>query len=68
MNTKTIELVDQDLSYEARFKARRKTLGFKEKHFTLSEGVLPFLWMSYKMWGKKILGGYRELIFGKARK
>lgn len=65
---KIIELVNQDLSYEARYRARRKTLCFRQRHFTRDDGIFPFIWMSYKMWGKKILGGFRELIFGKAVK
>lgn len=66
--SKIIEVMNQDLTYEARHKAFRKTLGFKDKHFTQEFGVIPFLWMSHKMWAKKILGGYRELIFGKGKK
>jgi hypothetical protein len=64
---KIIELTNQHLSYRARYKARRKTLGFKEKHFTKHEGVMPFVYMSYKMWLTKIWGGYMELLFGKKR-
>ena len=67
-NIKTIEVVDPNLSYEVRYKAFRKTLTFRERHFTQDYGVVPFIWMSYKMWGKKIFGGFRELIFGKAVK
>ncbi len=66
--SKIIEVVDAHLSYEERYRARRKTLSFRQRHFTQDDGVLPFIWMSYKMWGKKILGGFRELIFGKAVK
>lgn len=65
---KTIEIVNQHLTYEQRYKARRKTLGFKEKHFSRHEGVLPFAYMSYKMWLTKIGGGYKELLFGKKGK
>lgn len=65
---KTIEIVDQTIPYKTRVKMRRKTLTFRERHFTVDEGVLPFLYFSYKMWATKIYGGFRELLFGKAKK
>ena len=66
---KVIELKNQHLpTYKERYKARRKTLSFREKHFTYHEGPIPFAYMSYKMWLTKIIGGYKELIFGKKDK
>jgi len=62
---KTIELKNQDLTYEQRYKLRRKELSFKERHFTRDEAWILFAHMSYKMWASKIIGGYKELFFGK---
>jgi hypothetical protein len=66
--SKIIEIVDPHLTYEVRYKAFRKTLTFRERHFSQEYGVIPFIYMSYKMWGTKILGGFREKFFGKGKK
>lgn len=62
MKTKTIHLVNQHMTYKQRYRARRKTLGFHEKHFTQAEGVIPFGYMSYKMWLTKIYGGFKIVV------
>lgn len=49
-------------TYRQRVRAFRKTLSFRERHFTQEHGVIPFAYMSYKMWLTKIWGGFKLVI------